>query len=277
MCAYPRDPEGALATPTPDPALATPPLDPEDVIEIASVLDLGDHAFLVGGQATNLWAERYANRATELAMFGPYTSVDVDYHGHREAAEKLAHAFNGRVRFPKFGDETPNSAIVEIEIHGREIRIDFIHTVLGVRRRDLKVSELRVPAKSPAATFLMIPVMHPVACLESRVANVLSPAMGRSDAVAIRQLRASPMIVREFISEALRDGDFREAQACLRAVYVYMRSDQFGRRVLELEMDDPLNILRYFAEDERLDARYRRYNLNGMIADIEARRVKLRR
>ena len=248
-------------------------LDPADVIEIASVLGLGDKAFLVGGQATNLWAERYAHRADELWTYGPFTSVDVDYHGHREAAEKLAKALGGRVRYPEPGDMTANSAIVELDLHGQHVVIDFIHTVLGVRRRDLKVSELRVAAKSPPGTVLVLPVMHPVACLDSRVANILSPAMGRRDAVAMRQVRAAPVIVREFISEALEDGDFREAQACLRAIFVYLRSDEFGRRAHADLPIDPLEILRHFADDVRLDERFRMFNIRGMIAEIERRRA----
>jgi hypothetical protein len=48
------------------------------VYRLASILTLSDGAFIVGGQALNIWAERYSAVA-ELADFGPYTSKDIDY------------------------------------------------------------------------------------------------------------------------------------------------------------------------------------------------------
>src|SRR5271168_1561867 len=98
-------------------------LDPEDVIAIASVLNLGDEAFIVGGQASNLWAERYATRAPELWDYGPFTSKDIDYYGHKEVAQKLADALGGTVIFPTIDYATPNSAIVEVTVHGKPITI----------------------------------------------------------------------------------------------------------------------------------------------------------
>jgi hypothetical protein len=68
------------------------PLARATVIKLASVLSLEDNAFIVGGQALNLWAERYAATRADLLSFGPFTSKDLDYFGHRAAAEKLAAA-----------------------------------------------------------------------------------------------------------------------------------------------------------------------------------------
>lgn len=250
-------------------------LDPEDVIAIATVLDLGDEAFIVGGQASNLWAERYATRAPELADHGPFTSVDIDYYGHRAVAEKLADALGGRVSYPKMDNATPNSAVVEVTVNDKLITIDFIHTVLGIKHGHLRKSELIVPARTPEGTVLIIPVMHPVECLISRVANVLSPGLRRRDPVAIRQVQAAPIVVREFIREALHDGDTREAHACLQRLYRYLRSNQFGRRAhLDVPVD-PLEIIRQFADDPRLDARYRAHNVQSMLRDIEDRRLRL--
>lgn len=250
-------------------------LEQEDVIAVASVLNLGDGAFIVGGQASNFWAERYAPRAPELSQYRPFTSIDIDYHGHQDVARKLAEKLKGRVEIPDIGDATPNSAVVTAEINGKQITIDFIHSVLGVQPRDLRVTELVVPARTADRDVaLTIPVMHPIACLMSRVANILSPATARRDGVAMRQVQAAPIVVREFISEALKDGDIDEAHSCLQRLYVYLRSNQYGRRAHVDVPIDVLDVIRYFADDNRLDARYRENNIQSILRRIEARRAK---
>lgn len=48
-------------------------------------------AFLVGGQALNLWAERYSAAAPELDSYGPYTSKDVDFFGTADQSPLRPH------------------------------------------------------------------------------------------------------------------------------------------------------------------------------------------
>jgi len=66
-----------------------------DVIPIASKLTVDDGAFIIGGQATNLWAWFFREHEPELRV--PLTSADIDYFGPYEAAEKFAAAVGGRV------------------------------------------------------------------------------------------------------------------------------------------------------------------------------------
>jgi hypothetical protein len=40
-----------------------------------------DNIVLIGGQALNLWAERYSDRAADLAAAAPFTSKDIDFCG----------------------------------------------------------------------------------------------------------------------------------------------------------------------------------------------------
>lgn len=47
----------------------------EDVIAISSRLNADDASFIVGGQATNLWAWYYRDRSTGLQFDEPLTSV----------------------------------------------------------------------------------------------------------------------------------------------------------------------------------------------------------
>jgi hypothetical protein len=146
----------------------------DDVLSLASIIGLKDGAFIVGGQASNLWAERYSGRFPELEAYGPFTSKDIDYFGHRQAAKKLADALGGEVRYPTMDDETPNTALVQATINGRLVVIDFISKVLGIARTDhLKRNVVEITARvrevdGPPRGSIAIPVMHPLHCLRAR-------------------------------------------------------------------------------------------------------------
>jgi len=247
------------------------PLPRGTVIRLASVLGLEDKAFIVGGQALNLWAERYAASHPDLAAYGPFTSKDLDYFGHRAAADKLAHALGGEVRHPGLDDNTPNSALVTATIDGKELAIDFVADVIGVKARSLerKAVELIVPVRSGGIDELAVPVMHPLHCLQSRIANVAR--LDRRDALALRQLAAAPIVLQAYIDEMLQIGDVGEATDTLQELFEYLRSDLVGRGCADLPMRDPATILAAFQLDRRLDVRFRWFNLRSMRRTLSAR------
>lgn len=113
--------------------------------------------------------------------------------------------------------------------------------------------------------------MHPFHCLRSRVANVLE--LRRSDDVAKRQLEAAPIVLREYISEMLDAGRERDATNALQALFDYLRSDLTGRKAHTAMKNDPAAIFERFAEDPRLEQRYREYNLATMRRQIAERRT----
>ena len=112
--------------------------------------------------------------------------------------------------------------------------------------------------------------MHPLHCLQSRVANIFD--LGRNDGTSRRQLAAAPIVLREYIAQSLADGEKREAIDILQALFEYLRSDINGRKAHRILNYDPINILRHFRSDERLDARWREKSLAGMIAQLEGKR-----
>lgn len=247
-------------------------LDPEVVRRISIHLTLDDKAFLVGGQALNFWAEMFSD-APELRAYAPYTSKDIDYFGRVEAAEKLAKAIGGKVIRPQADHHTPQTAIVVATVAGQQIEIDFLNYVLGVSPESLQKQavEIVVPVRSgDQQGSIRIPVMHPLHCLQSRAANVIK--LGREGDVAKRQLAAAPIILREYVSSLLEEGDIREAQATLQALFKFLRSDPHGRQVHRHSQVDPLAVIASFTADERLDERFRQHNLTGMIDEIEDRR-----
>jgi hypothetical protein len=249
---------------------------PVDVLQIASKLTIDDATFVIGGQATNLWAWFYQDRTPELSSDTELTSKDIDYFGSRKAAQGLAKALGGTVYFPAPDDmNTPNTAVVVAEVNGKKLQIDFMHDVLGLSKRELAngVSIIRLEAESDGQRLQAdVAVMHPLLCLKSRIANMLSPATMRRDRFAWRQLHAALATLKVYISDALDDGDIKEANRCFREIYGYLKSDQYGRRVTE-ELDvDPLQILQQFVSDHRLDERYRELTLKKMINRIQAAR-----
>lgn len=238
---------------------------PEVVLQLGSILSLEDHAFLVGGQALNLWAERYSS-APELELYGPYTSKDIDYFGHRDAAKKLADALHGEVAYPTPDDMTPHTAIVTADVAGQHLIIDFIGAVLGVQpnRLEKRALEITAPIKIDGETgTLLIPVMHPLHCFQSRISNRIT--LRRSDDLAERQLQASVYVVREYLRERLKENQVDETIATIKEMFWYLKSDLEGRRAWSVLKFDPISIFEELSSDQRLDERYREKTIRPMI------------
>ena len=118
--------------------------------------------------------------------------------------------------------------------------------------------------------ILAVPIMHPLHCLQSRVANVVR--LGRRHDIALRQLEASPIVLREYISEALDDGEHREATRTLELLFEYLRSDIDGKQTHKVMCNDPAAILDHFSHDSRIDERYRENTLSNLRVQLAARR-----
>lgn len=226
----------------------------------------------MGGQALNLWAEYYSERAKELLEFRPYTSKDIDYFGQRDVAKKLADALGGTVKVPNPDNTTFQTAIVYATIGGFAIDIDFLSHVKGVQRGlEQGVVDLVLPYDHEGVQGeVALRLMHPLHCLQSRVANVTD--LGRDDGTSRRQLAAAPIVLREYIAESLTDGEEREAIEVLQALFKYLRSDINGRNAHRVLRHDPVDILKHFIADGRLDARWRERSLSGMINQLLEKR-----
>lgn len=229
---------------------------------------------MIGGQALNIWAERYYENSDELAYYGPYTSKDLDYFGQAAAAEKLAGLIGGKVLVPQSDDHTPESARVEATIDGHLVEVDFLTHVKGVPddRLQQSAADLIFQVKTPEGLGeLKVPIMHPFHCLTSRVANVIE--LHRRDDTAKRQLEAAPLVLREYINEMLASNRHSDATNTLQALFQYLRSDPNGRKAHTVMENDPAAIFNWFADDERINQRYREYNVATMRRQIANRRT----
>src|SRR5262249_23868425 len=93
-----------------------------------------------------IWARYYADYNDEIPKIYSMSSEDVDFYATRKAAEEFAAKLgNAKVLLPDLDDHGPNSAQVVGFVGDREIRIDFLHSILGVDHAWLKknVMELR--------------------------------------------------------------------------------------------------------------------------------------
>lgn len=248
-----------------------------EVIEITSKFEADDDAFIIGGQATNFWAWFYQDKEPALKLKGPFTSEDVDYFGTQDVARNVAAALGGKLLFPEPGDHTPSTAQIETTINGKPLRIDFLGAVLGVKNYELRrggVSILEITADLDGKpTTVLIKVLHPLICLKSRIVSMLHPATRRTDRIARTQAEAAVVIIRRFIDDALDDKDWKDARDCFKRLFRYLKSDEYVK-VADVKLGiDPLTVLRAFAEDERIDQRYRENQLKKMIARVEGRRA----
>jgi hypothetical protein len=217
----------------------------------------------------------FQNKVPELKAAGSLTSDDIDYFGSRQVARNVADALGGKLLIPGKDDHTPSTAQVIAVLNGREIKIDFLNDVLGIQSRELRrgISVLGFPGTVDGKDAqIEIRLLHPVLCLKSRVISMLHPATRRSDVIARRQLEASAIVVRAYIGDALADGDRREVKECLKTLYRHLQSDPYVKRAdFELKID-PLDIIKHFTDDDRIDRRYRQIQMRRMITNVERRR-----
>lgn len=180
----------------------------EDFLQILIAAETID-GVVVGGQALNLWAQALLG-PTEFDVMGPFTSKDIDFWGCREAARILAEMLSGRLLIPNdIFDSTPSSAAVEVVFNGETHHIDFLRVVCG-----LNTSGFLARAQELDVDGVRVALLHPLDVLKSRIAGMT--VLRRSDVGAIRQLRASPVIVARYIEQKLEAGDIKEAQDLIR-------------------------------------------------------------
>lgn len=166
---------------------------------------------LIGGQALNLWAERYSSSTPELAAVAPFTSKDIDFYGSASQVARCAELLGGTHRLFNVNDRTAAAGVVTTP---SGFEIDLVHAPRGVRPDQLALR---------AVYLSSVRVMHPMHVLESRAANVVH--IPRADEHSLKQLRAAVIIAREFIREVLRDRGAREAHPLNEWAFTIAASD----------------------------------------------------
>ena len=158
-------------------------------------------AVIIGGQAVNLWAERYQNESPPWPELRPYTSFDLDVLGNRTDVLQCSQALDAEPFFPLASENTANSGKIIAQIGGSDFEIDFLHSPNGLSPAE--VTELAL-----TITFETIPlkVLHPLHCVESKTVNLATlpqDAGGRQD---LKHLRLSIASLRQHLIKLTLDG-----------------------------------------------------------------------
>ncbi|HTB50259.1 MAG TPA: hypothetical protein VK701_04720 [Solirubrobacteraceae bacterium] len=188
---------------------AKPPLPEEEVARILGLLEplsVDRSIVLVGGQAVTFWTRFLGEHSSEVGSLAPMASKDIDFEGSARTVRRAAELLTARMRLASMDDHTPSTGIVLfLDADGIEREIDFIDQPLGLRARDVRDTAVRllVPTRESGGE-VGVWVMHPERCMESRIYN--AQVLGKTNALALRQLQASILCAREW-SRYLLDDD----------------------------------------------------------------------
>lgn len=192
--------------------MTQPPL-PLSISDVLALLDalggLSQQVVLIGGQALNYWVEQYLaeGRVPELDVDAPFTSKDIDFCGPRSVVPDVAARLHrGRARQATLDDVTPNVGVVEFEDStGSQRLIDFLGDPFGMNAADVLRTSVMVDLYDGAGnpTGHQVRVMDPVACMESRVHNVVGLPAQYDTLHGRKQLRASVSCAREALKDVL--------------------------------------------------------------------------
>jgi hypothetical protein len=247
--------------------------------EVALVLRLvrDADAVVVGGQSMAIWARHYSDYNTDIAKIYTMSSEDVDFYGSRKAAENFAGQLgNAKILIPDLDDHGPNSAQVIGLIGNREIRVDFLHSILGVDAASIKNNVITLTGeRSDNGEPLSIAVLHPLDCYRSRLSNIND--LKRTNLHSISSAKASILVLDALINDMLANGWTQEAQTTLQTLRYITLAKCFGT-VAHLQFGlDPRWIFEKCLKDERLDSRWRSFQLtaslnalNTKVAQVEA-------
>jgi hypothetical protein len=162
-------------------------------------------AIIIGGQAVNLWAERYQKETAPWIELRPYTSFDLDVLGSRSDVLKCSEALDAEPFLPLPGENTVNSGKVITELGGSAFEVDFVNAPNG-----LSAAEIRELAREVKFESLLLRVLHPLHCVESKVANLATLSQDAGNRQDLKHLRLSVAILHEYLGALTINGSSDE-------------------------------------------------------------------
>lgn len=193
-----------------------------------------ENIILIGGQAVMFWAFYYG-----IAEGLKSLTRDIDFFGQRadvEDADLRLSNFTHETKFSDWDDTSPNSGLILVDVPGRKerVRIDFLWAVQGLGSSEIR--ERAVLANIPGVQKPVL-VLHPVMCLESKIANLGSFPQKRT-AEGIEQARLSTEIVKAFIGQLLKGNRERDALKIVERIAHVAESDaaNFSFSVLDVDV-----------------------------------------
>lgn len=162
------------------------------VKDYLDLLDEGTGLLLVGGQAVNLWAERYRSEDPAILEYLPFTSGDADFYERSKQRLKLPPNWK-ELPLPTKG----RMRIVTHALLGPEgQRAEVIRSVNGLTQQELEEGSIAIEYESRPMWFLV-----PSALYQAKLENLKSINQeGRQD---LKHLKLLVPVTRCFFEELL--------------------------------------------------------------------------
>lgn len=179
-----------------------------------------DRLILVGGQALEIWGA-ILNVLAPTGDGHPLTA-DTDWLGGKRDAKWLCDLLGTHVELYLADDfdSTPSTAYAYLQRpDGRVIMMDFLRSIIGPTNE--QVAKLAVPVRVSGIT---LNVMHPLLCLESRLANIaVIPAKRNGNGVM--QAQWAVQIVNAYLLKITAEGDLKQANKACHRIASIAQSD----------------------------------------------------
>lgn len=186
-----------------------------------------ERLILVGGQALEVWGV--------LLNVPPPTGValteDTDWLGSEKDAQWLIESLGpiaNDLQFPDKWDPTPSSALAFIQRDDRILMMDFMRSIIGPDEDVIRQLAVRVTLMDDVT----LTVLHPLHCLESRLANLKSiPAKraGNGPIQAAWSLEIAKAFILEMMTAQQPQDEVRKACKMVAALIDSKRKRHYAR------------------------------------------------
>ncbi|MBC7601425.1 MAG: hypothetical protein H7255_02040 [Ramlibacter sp.] len=157
---------------------------------------------LVGGQAIEAWGH-YFKVVAPTGNAQPLTE-DTDWYGDRKAAIWLCNLLGSettQLTLADGFDPSPNTAVaLHQRPDGRVVMMDFLRSLVGIHPNDITTRAVPVQVGP-----VKLHILHPLLCLESRLAN-LEKLPGKRNLNGKMQAEWAVKIVEAFLRELVGGG-----------------------------------------------------------------------
>ncbi len=157
----------------------------EDYAEVLAIA-AGDGLplVIVGGQAVNIWAERYLDVEPQLTDFRPFTSKDLDVLGAERDLEEIARVTGAKKLKSLRKIFVPTVGVLEISRGGVVLKVEILKRIYGATTQDVLAGA--VVLKRGALTLRLI---DPFTLLETKIENAANlPQETRQDVKHVRMM-----------------------------------------------------------------------------------------
>ena len=153
---------------------------------------------LIGGQAVNYWAETYLSKEPLLAIWLPFTSEDIDFHGGRDDVIRAARKLGVMAQLPHHKQMTPWAGMVPYKIGDVQTSIDFVRIIPGFPN-----SKIEAWAIAAVRDGKQLRVLDPISLLSCKVCLALKA--NQKERRDTEHMRMMVVCVRAFLRETLHD------------------------------------------------------------------------